>query len=595
MDQSQGSNQGSNLSQQSSPLMGNAPMDLSSPSLSSVGSLTPQPRPAQIQQLSNGGSPQPQSTQGLSQSAQGQQAQHAFTHITPQQAHQLLRQFNIAKQNAQQMGLQTAGGKQNLRKAQRIKAILIQYNRRQKAQRQQQQLQQLQHQQGQVQQGQAQKDGANNSGNTGTGHTDLASLTPDQQLHIRRQQQLSKYQQISKLAGQFRNQLRAVEARKAQPNTPANVIVQLNQKETEIKTRMEQCRRFAQQIAIKIRGMQQQIQQGSGESSIPQGQGQSTQNEGNAQSVAAAAAAQQFRGQLMPQQNQILRQNMLLQQQKRQQLEQQQKLQQEKLIQQRQQVEQQQQQKQQIISQAGASGKVTKPSKRKYQRRASKSQDSKNKTPKIATPTQRKHPGSVGPSGVSASAGSSATPATNNTTDMGYNMRPRFQNISIPQELKVSAPAVASVKMNNRPSLLGGSAIDSPALTNPTFIRPQHFELEGSRVLNKRKLRELVRYVGSEEGDTDVTIDGDVEDMLLDLADEFVTSVTSFACRLAKHRKSDSLDVRDVQLHLERNWNIRIPGYAADEIRSTRKFMPNSAHNSKLNGLSINKSVNKGK
>jgi transcription initiation factor TFIID subunit 12 len=68
----------------------------------------------------------------------------------------------------------------------------------------------------------------------------------------------------------------------------------------------------------------------------------------------------------------------------------------------------------------------------------------------------------------------------------------------------------------------------------------------------------------------------------LDIADEFIDSVTNFGCRLAKHRNGDTLEVRDLQLHLgaglvgpssrtpcsqtptERNHNIRIPGFASD-------------------------------
>jgi transcription initiation factor TFIID subunit 12 len=34
------------------------------------------------------------------------------------------------------------------------------------------------------------------------------------------------------------------------------------------------------------------------------------------------------------------------------------------------------------------------------------------------------------------------------------------------------------------------------------------------------------------------------------------------------------LEIRDIQLILERNYNIRIPGYASDEIRTVRKFQP---------------------
>lgn len=141
------------------------------------------------------------------------------------------------------------------------------------------------------------------------------------------------------------------------------------------------------------------------------------------------------------------------------------------------------------------------------------------------------------------------------------------------------------VHRSNRPTITGGSAMNAAALTTPVMTKLPPYEVDNERVMSKRKLRELVKSVGIDEGDGETTIDGDVEELLLDLADDFITNVTSFACRLAKHRKSDNLDVRDIQLHLERNWNIRIPGYAADEVRSTRKWNPTTSYNQKLQGI----------
>lgn len=75
----------------------------------------------------------------------------------------------------------------------------------------------------------------------------------------------------------------------------------------------------------------------------------------------------------------------------------------------------------------------------------------------------------------------------------------------------------------------------------------------------RRSIQDLVLSI-----DRNVKIDPEVEDLLLDIADEFIDSVTNFGCRLAKRRGGKILEVRDLQPHLERNHNIRIPGFASD-------------------------------
>ena len=57
------------------------------------------------------------------------------------------------------------------------------------------------------------------------------------------------------------------------------------------------------------------------------------------------------------------------------------------------------------------------------------------------------------------------------------------------------------------------------------------------------------------------------------------------ACRLAKARSASVLDLRDIQVILERNYNIRVPGYASDETRAVKKVVPTLSWTQKLSAV----------
>lgn len=571
----------------------------------------PIPEPT-VGMTSNSGASVPQ--QGpMQQQAQQNRLSAQAIH---QQARQLFRQYSVEKEAAENAGLGTPEGDAHMAKADRIRTILVSYSKRQKLlqqqaaqqqggqvaqnrengptirqqtgqisqQQQQQQQQQLSQQIPPVQSNIAPVNSAGNPGTPGMLNVPSASpsmdniaearsqslsqqisslgnntasatstnsnndsqridasmiqqLTPAQQLQLKKRQLLKKYQQILSMSEQFKKNLLLIEKRAAEPSIDEATRKHLREKEHEVRTRLENCTNCTQQITHQLRLAQQQAEQLTqlDRSNSTPASGTATPTPSTAGRAASTQGSPPVSG-----------------------------------------------------ATAGATpqGKPPRAQKKSATRKQGKNADQGDGS---TNTSKRSNP--------DANANEQSTKKQKNDTTVGGGNsekdRAKFQNLNIPDALDVKSSNPAAVKMNNRPTILGGNALNAPALANPAMVKPRPFEIEGERVLNKRKLKELVNSVASEEGETEINIDGDVEELLLDLADEFVSSVTSFASRLARHRNADNLDVRDVQLHLEKNWNIRIPGYAADEIRMLRKFVPSTVHNSKLDGVAINKSVNK--
>jgi transcription initiation factor TFIID subunit 12 len=176
------------------------------------------------------------------------------------------------------------------------------------------------------------------------------------------------------------------------------------------------------------------------------------------------------------------------------------------------------------------------------------------------------------PTPLPASALSALKTTTGNSTAMlsengiSKDAYPISTTLNPTNTAPVAWPAAAA----GRPTLTGGmtsgriagtpSALKNPSeeawVTDETSSRRKSTPGDASM---RRSIQDLVVSI-----DPNIKIEPEVEDLLLDIADEFIDSVTNFGCRLAKHRGGDTLEVRDLQLHLERNHNIRIPGFASD-------------------------------
>ncbi|KAJ3187136.1 Transcription initiation factor TFIID subunit 12 [Gaertneriomyces sp. JEL0708] len=86
-----------------------------------------------------------------------------------------------------------------------------------------------------------------------------------------------------------------------------------------------------------------------------------------------------------------------------------------------------------------------------------------------------------------------------------------------------------------------------PSESSPTDMAP---------LVTKERVRQVVSQI-----DPSQVLENDVEELILELAGDFISRVAERACQLARHRGSDTVEVKDARLPLEMDWGIRVPGF----------------------------------
>mmetsp|Transcript_21758 Transcript_21758/g.44468 ORF Transcript_21758/g.44468 Transcript_21758/m.44468 type:complete len:112 (+) Transcript_21758:132-467(+) len=82
----------------------------------------------------------------------------------------------------------------------------------------------------------------------------------------------------------------------------------------------------------------------------------------------------------------------------------------------------------------------------------------------------------------------------------------------------------------------------------------------------------------AKQADPNLTLDTEAQQVLQDIAEDFVENVAAFACELVKHRAGETLEVKDLQLAIEKNWNMRLPGIGDNELRVIKKSSTTEVH-----------------
>ncbi|KAG5883457.1 hypothetical protein JTB14_030879 [Gonioctena quinquepunctata] len=111
----------------------------------------------------------------------------------------------------------------------------------------------------------------------------------------------------------------------------------------------------------------------------------------------------------------------------------------------------------------------------------------------------------------------------------------------------------------------------------PKTVQQSTSSNEPLQVLSKQRLQDLVR-----ETDQTLNLEEEVEEIILSYVDEFVDRCLNGASLIAKNRHTNTIEVKDVQQFLNRNYNMWTPGFGTDELRPYKRSLTTEAHKQRI-------------
>ncbi|RZC36185.1 TFIID 20kDa domain containing protein [Asbolus verrucosus] len=125
--------------------------------------------------------------------------------------------------------------------------------------------------------------------------------------------------------------------------------------------------------------------------------------------------------------------------------------------------------------------------------------------------------------------------------------------------------------------IAGASLVGVQTVQTPVKTLQAATSSEQAQILTKQRLQDLVR-----DTDSTLNLEDEVEEIILNYVDEFVDRCLNGAALIAKNRHVNTIEVKDVQQFLNRNYNMWTPGFGTDELRPYKRSLTTEAHKQRL-------------